>query len=648
MKYFKILSLFTTLLLVILSVDAQVKVPRFVSDSMVLQRNTAIPIWGWAAPGEKVTITFNNKKYETVTGSDKKWSVKLDKMNAGGPYTLQIDASNHLEIKGILIGDVWIASGQSNMDFRMYQAKDKYAKEIANSTNTNIRQFLVYKRYYFPSTLDDVRSVDGWQSANPVNTLQFTAVGYFFAKNIYDKYKVPIGIIHTSWGGTPAQSWVSEETIKKFPDYYNELQQWKDTTKVMNTVRSERNRSTGWYNFLSQNDTGLLSSPKWYENASQYDGWKTMQVPGYWENKGIPNLDGVVWFKNEIEIPASLAGQKATLFLGNIADEDSTYINGIKVGNISSKYLPRKYEINPGVLHTGKNIITVRVLNKWGPGGFIEDKPYYLSFGSTNIDLKGTWYAKAGIAARAALQGNTNFHYKPTGLFNAMVAALIPYAIKGAIWYQGEANTAKGKEYQELFPSLIKNWREEWHQGDFPFLFVQLANYLPTKSEPGQSDWAELREAQTMTLSLPNTGMAVISDIGEWNDVHPLDKEDVGKRLSLAAEKVAYGEKNVVYSSPLFKSVSFDGNKATISFNLFGSRLVAKGADTLSQFAIAGADKKFVWAHAIIKGDKVIVWKEQIEHPVAVRYAWADNPEGANLYNREGLPASSFRTDKDQ
>lgn len=646
MKQVKKTGLFSLLVLVSMAIHAQVKLPRLVSDGMVLQRDAPIPVWGWASAGENVTVTFNGKKYTAVTDADKKWSVKLDKQKAGGPYTMQIDASNHLEVNDILIGDVWICSGQSNMDFRMHQAKDKYAMEIANSTNPNIRQFLVYKKYYFPKTLDDVRSTDGWQSANPVNTLQFTAVGYFFAKALYEKYKVPIGLLHTSWGGTPAQAWVSEESIKSFPDYYNRLQVLKDMDKVNETIKSEGKRKDDWYHFLQQHDAGL-QSPKWYETGSDETGWKSIRVPGFWEAQGFPNVDGVVWAKKEIQIAPEQAGQRAILFLGNIADEDTTYLNGIKIGSIGSKYTRRKYEIPQGILKAGKNILTVRILNKWGSGGFIEDKPYSLVIGGNTIDLKGSWLAKTGIAAAGPLPGSTNFHYEPTGLFNGMVAPLIPYAFKGVIWYQGEANTAKAKEYRTLFPTLIRDWRQHWNVGDFPFLFVQLANYLPAKPEPGQSDWAELREAQTMTLSLPNTGMAVISDIGEWNDVHPLDKKDVGDRLALAGEKVAYHENKIVYSGPMYKSLKVDGNKITVSFDLFGSSLVAKGADTLRQFAIAGADKKFVWAHAVIKGDKVIVWSEKVPQPVAVRYAWADNPDGANLYNKEGLPASSFRTDRE-
>jgi sialate O-acetylesterase len=369
-----------------------------------------------------------------------------------------------------------------------------------------------------------------------------------------------------------------------------------------------------------------------------------MRVPGFWDEHGLKGVNGVVWFRKDIEVPASMTGKPVKLLLGRIVDQDSVFVNGRFAGTTGYQYPPRRYELPAGLLKAGKNTIVVRVINNAGRGGFITDKPYKILADNDSIDLTGDWHFALGATA-PPLPSQTFFQYQPGGLFNAMIAPLLNYRIKGVIWYQGESNAGKPVEYRTLFPAVISTWRQQWKQGNFPFLFVQLANYMQTKDQPGESSWAMTREAQLKTLSLPNTGMAVITDIGEWNDIHPLNKEDVGKRLALWAQKQAYGDQKVVYSGPLYQSMTKQGNKIVLQFTSIGSGLMAKGNGELKQFAIAGADKKFVWAKAAIEGNRVVVWSDQVTDPVAVRYAWADNPEGANLYNKEGLPASSFRTD---
>jgi sialate O-acetylesterase len=314
------------------------------------------------------------------------------------------------------------------------------------------------------------------------------------------------------------------------------------------------------------------------------------------------------------------------------------------VGSVSYQYPPRKYDVPPGILKPGKNVIAVRVISNSGRGGFIKDKIYRLSAGGMDMDLSGEWRYRLG-ATMEPLEAQTFIRWKPVGLYNAMIAPLLNQTIKGVIWYQGESNAKNPHEYAETFPALINDWRRHWNRGDFPFLYVQLANFMEPKDQPSASEWAELREAQLETLRLPRTAMAVTMDIGEWNDIHPLNKKDVGKRLALAAQKIAYGERNIVHSGPIYKSMKIKKNKIVLTFTNTGSGLAAKGSDTLSHFEICGRDKKFVWANARIEGDRVIIWNESIPRPVAVRYAWADNPQGANLYNKEGLPASPFRTD---
>ena len=355
-----------------------------------------------------------------------------------------------------------------------------------------------------------------------------------------------------------------------------------------------------------------------------------------------------MWFRKEIDVPADMTNKPAKLFLGRIVDADSVFINGIFAGTVSYQYPPRRYELPATLLKPGKNTLVVRVISTNGKGGFIPDKRYELLAGGKTIDLKGTWQYQVGATADP-LPGTTFFQYKPGGLFNGMIAPLVNYTIKGVIWYQGEASTGNAREYQQLFPALITDWRQKWHQagattGDFPFLYVQLANYLPATDQPSESQWAELRQAQLKTLSVPNTAMAVSTDAGEWNDIHPLNKETVGKRLALAAKYVAYHDKNVVYSGPIYQSMKRKGHKIILTFSNTGSGLIVKGGGELKPFAIAGADSQFVWARAKLNGNQVIVWSDQVPNPVVVRYAWADNPEGANLYNQEGLPASPFTT----
>jgi sialate O-acetylesterase len=621
----------------------QVRLPALLSDGMVLQRDTNAKIWGWADEGENVKIIFNGKTYSTRADADGKWEVVLSQLKAGGPYSMNIEADNHITLKDIMIGDVWACSGQSNMELSMDRVKYRYPDVIANSDNPAIRQFVVPDVYNFKEPQEDLKS-GNWVSANPENILEFTAVGYFFAKELFEKYHVPIGLINTSLGGSPAQAWLSEDSLKAFPEYLETAKKFKDDAYIKQIIEKDNAVSDAWYNRIQEIDKGLQKGQKpWFDTTYDASQWATMNVPGYWADHELGNVNGVVWFRKEINVPASMPGKPAKLWLGRIVDADTTYVNGEIVGTVSYQYPPRIYDIPPNLLKAGRNIIVIRVINNSGRGGFVPDKPYELSTKEQTIDLKGPWQYKLG-SVMEPLPGQTFIQWQPLGLYNAMIAPLLNYKIKGVIWYQGESNTVKPQEYQKLFATLIADWRAKWNQGDFPFLYVQLANFMEAKDDPCESSWAELREAQLKTLSIPNTAMAVTIDIGEWNDIHPINKEDVGKRLALAAQKLTYGDEEVVYSGPIYKSMQINGNKIILTFTNTGGGLITRGGDELKHVAIAGVDKKFIWAKAKIEGDKVIVWNDDITSPVAVRYGWADNPEGINLYNKEGLPASPFRT----
>jgi sialate O-acetylesterase len=622
-----------------------VRLPALISDGMVLQREARIKIWGWADEGEKVRIDFNGKIYTTSTGPSGKWVVVLSELKAGGPFSMSIKADNHITLKDIMIGDVWVCSGQSNMELSMERVKYRYPGIIANSDNPAIRQFVVPDAYDFKQPQEDLKSGQ-WVSVNPESILEFTAVGYFFAKELFEDYSVPIGLINTSLGGSPAQAWLSKEALREFPEYLETAKKYKDDAYIKGIVERDNAVSDEWYNRLHQKDEGLQKGQKpWFDNTYDASGWETMDVPGYWADHELGLVNGVVWFRKKIHVPASMTGKPAKLWLGRIVDADTTYVNGKVVGSVSYKYPPRIYDIPSNLLKASLNTITIRVINNAGRGGFFLDKPYELSTKEETIDLKGPWQYKLG-AVMEPLPDKTFIQWQPLGLYNAMIAPLLHYKIKGVIWYQGESNADRPHEYHRLFAALIADWRAKWNQGDFPFLYVQLANFMEAKDNPCESEWAELRETQLQTLSVPNTAMAVTIDIGEWNDIHPLNKEDVGKRLALAAQKLAYGDEEVVHSGPLYISMEIDGNKIVLSFTNTGGGLVTKGDDELKHFAIAGTDRAFVWARAKIEGRKVIVWNDDITNPVAVRYGWADNPEGANLYNKEGLPASPFRTGK--
>jgi sialate O-acetylesterase len=637
--------IFVFVVLVSIPSFGQVRLPTVISDGMVLQRDTEIKIWGWAASGEKLSIDFIDSTYRTTADDNGDWSIVLPKLKAGGPYEMQVEGSDSVTIRDIMIGDVWVCSGQSNMELNMQRVSPLYESDIATSENEYIRYFEVPDKYDFGGPQKDLAS-GKWEKANPASVLRFSAVCYFFGKELYEKYGVPVGLINAAVGGSPAECWISEAGLREFPEHYDEAQRFKDDALIERIQEEDRTRINAWYSQSKQNDKGYGNPGRpWHSPEYEPSEWPAMQIPGYWADESPGFTNGVVWFRKEINIPASMVGMPALLNLGRIIDADSTFVNGVFVGTTSYQYPPRRYDMPPTVLREGKNTVVVRIINSWGRGGFAEDKPYEIVTDSGTIDLKGDWQYKLG-AKMGPLRGQTFIRWKPVGLYNAMIAPLLNYGMKGVIWYQGESNADRPIEYGRLFPALIKDWRKNWSQGDFPFLYVQLPNFMETEPEPSEHTWASLREAQLKTLSVPNTGMAVTIDIGEWNDVHPLNKKDVGRRLALAAQKVAYGDEEVVFSGPLYESIKVDGNEVILTFTNTGSGLIAKGEGKLKHFAIAGADKKFVWAEARIEGNKVIVWNDNIAKPVAVRYAWAGNPEGANLYNKEGLPASPFRTDE--
>ncbi|TKB96639.1 sialate O-acetylesterase [Pedobacter cryotolerans] len=620
------------ILLLTFTSSAEIKLPQLISNSMVLQRNVKLKIWGWAAVGERVTITFNGKKISTLTSNQNKWLIMLPAMQAGGPYTMSVQGSNKITLTDVLIGDVYFCSGQSNMVLGMERLRENYPNEIKNDDLPNIRNFFVPTKADVTKKYEDLPT-GKWKQATKDGILEFGGVTYFFAKKLYQKYKVPIGIINSSVGGTPIEAWMSEEAFNEFPSILAQTKNFKDTA-FMN-----RQKSSISYSAASQSKTTYVPNT-----------WYKFFMPGYWADQGIKNLNGVLYFKREIDVPQSMIGVPAKLYMGRIIDSDSAFVNGVFVGNTTYQYPPRRYNIPANVLKLGKNTILIKVTNTNGKGGFVPEKNYSLQANEQIIDLRGDWLYQVNQVFQQPnnIQKLSNTpqpivaQSSPTGLYNTMVAPAINYAVKGFLWYQGETNASKPKEYAKLLPALIKDWRAKWDLGDLPFLFAQLPNFMEVDYSPVESDWAQLRQSQLKTLSTPNTGMAVTIDLGEWNDIHPLNKKEIGERLALWADHLAYGNKLDVYSGPLNKSATIHGNKIKLEFDHVGGGLITNDNLPLYHFAILGADKKYVWAKAIIEGNTVWVWNDLVLEPKGVRYGWADNPRGANLYNKNGLPASPF------
>jgi sialate O-acetylesterase len=620
---------------------AEIAPDSLFSDNAVLQRNQLVPVWGTATKGEKISVEFAGQKVSTLA-MDGGWRVWLKPLKAGGPFTMTIIGSkdDSLALTNILVGDVWLASGQSNMQDPLgptwwAQPIRNYEKEIAAASYPQIRQFKV------PMVLSyhHVSDVEGnWTVCSPKTAGDFSAAGYFFARDLQKDVKVPIGILFSAWGGTVAEAWTSADFLKKMPAFTNAL-------SAMQTVDEAQYPEVlaEWY---CTNDIGSSAAPAWSDPSFDAQSWPKMKLPNYFQHAGLPNFNGIVWFRKEIYLPDSWTDKGAMLHLGQIDDQDTTWVNGVRVGGMFSFADFRNYAVPAPVFKPGRNVIAVRVLDTGGLGG-IYGKPENMKLEVADdpqiapVDLSGEWQYHATMALTNLPTVPVDPSSNPnvvTVLYRGMIEPLEPFSFKGVIWYQGESNDDTPKrafQYRSLLPLMIRDWRNHWGIGDFPFLFVQIAPYR---------DMTPLiRESQLLTLEqVTNTAIVVLTDAGEADNIHPRNKQIVGARLALAARALAYGE-HIEYSGPLYQSMNIEGSKAVLSFTHIGNGLMAKGG-ALKGFAIAGTDKEFVPAKAEIQGDTVVVSSDKVAEPVAVRYGWSNVPD-VNLYNKEGLPASPFRTD---
>ncbi len=635
-------KLFLFLLVVLISsisIKAQVTLPKIFADNMVLQRNTAIPVWGWAKANEKIEIQFNKQVKKTKADKNGKWIIRLDNEIAGGPFNLIIKGKNIIEIKNVLIGEIWLCTGQSNMEWSVAQSND-FNNELASSNNPMIRHIKIDKEI---NTLPqyDVNSSKSWQVCDSSTVGGFTAAGYFFAKNIYNELKIPIGLINASWGGTNIETWISREAFESSEEF-------KEMIAGMPKVSLDslsKLRVKGFDKRIETLQGAKINAASAISfKIAEYDdsNWPQLNQPELWEQQSLGEFDGVVWLRKSIVLSAVESKKVAVLELSTIDDDDVTYINGVEVGSTNSWDAKRKYTIPAGILKEGINVIAIRVTDNGGGGGIYGNpEDLKLSLGSSNIPLNGQWKFQV-----EAIKRNVNQNSYPSLCYNAMINPLIPFAFNGVIWYQGESNAGRSYQYRTAFPLMINNWRQKWNQGDFPFYFVQLASFFAGGNSNEGCGWAELQEAQTMTLSLSNTGMVVTTDlVTNPRDIHPTNKQDVGKRLAALALNNVY-QKPMVCSGPMYKSMEIIGKQVVVSFDDIGSGLSTPDKyGYIRGFEIAGEDQVFYYANAYIKDNKVILSCDEVEKPIAVHFSWVGDATESNLFNKEGFPAVPFRTD---
>jgi sialate O-acetylesterase len=628
-----------------LSVFAAVTPHPLFSDHAVLQQGEATKIWGWANPGEKVSVSFRGETSETTADREGNWSLWLTTGTPGGPFDLTIRGeSNVVARKDIHVGEVWLASGQSNMEWKLAWPNTSgpltnALAEIARADHPTIRTFEVPNRV---GTVPMASTGGSWTVCSPETVPQFSAIGYYFARALQEHLDVSIGIVDSTWGGTPAQSWTGEAILReRFPRYEAELESMKGLgTETSDVETSFLAKLETWY---GENDIGSGDQP-WFAPDLEVADWKDIGGPSNFDELELGEFDGIVWFRAEFSVPEEWMNRSVVLDLGPVDDADTTWINGTRIGSTDGHRAARLYPVVPGILRPGRNVLAVRVLDVGHNGGFQSGaKEVFLrdqTDPGNSLPLNGEWTVRTStpLPATSPVPRNPlqNPRY-PSGLYNAMIAPLVGATMRGVIWYQGESNAGDPEHYRSLFPAMVEGWRDDWNQPDWPFLFVQIAPY--------QNQPPEIREAQLLTWqTTDHTAMVVTLDIGEANDIHPPNKEPVGERLALAGRALVYDEA-VVYSGPLYRSMEVKDDQVILSFDHVAPGLIAPLGihGKVDGFEVAGSDGVFHPAEAWIEGDTVIVRSATVTTPTNVRYAWANVPTG-NLFNRAGLPASPFRT----
>jgi sialate O-acetylesterase len=668
MKLFTLILLFLNTIASMQRSNTDIEIPSIFSDNMVLQQNSKVSFWGKAEPGLNVNIKASwEESANTTVNTEGSWLVSVNTPSAGGPFEINLQIGDSvITYKNVLTGEVWLCSGQSNMEMPLqgWPPNDTIAnskEEIENANYPNIRLFTVSRAF---SNKREFNCTGEWEECTPQTASSFSATAYFFGRKLSEELNIPVGLIHSSWGGTPVESWTSAEFLK-------EVNEYKSIVNDIKSSETDVKKYNDWllsHQIVDVNDKA--EADKWmnleFDDAecSETDypdsNWRVMNLPTLWEATDVGNIDGVIWFRKKVQIPENWKGEDLVLELGPVDDMDRTYVNGALIGAYEKQgfwQTDRIYNVPANLIQSNELQIAVRVIDTQGGGGLFgaKEKMKIHPTGSNNsISLSDEWkylpvaqYSdqkffvfgtkQNDYEKRPLLKINLSA-YTPTMLFNGMINPLIPYSISGVIWYQGEANTGNPEAYTTLFPLMINNWREEWDR-EFPFYYVQIAPF-----DYGNETHSEkLRESQLKALSVPNTGMVVTLDIGDTNTIHPANKKDVGERLARWALAKNYN-KDIYYSGPIYKSMEIAGDKIILSFDYADNGLIIKGINSKNNFLIAGEDKIFKEAKIEIKHNKLILSNPEIRNPVAVRYAW-NNLDAATLFNKEGLPASSFRTD---
>jgi sialate O-acetylesterase len=653
-RSFRAASRVAALLTIAASAQADLKLPAIIDDHMVLQRESVVPLWGWADPGAEITVnaTWSDQLWQATSDVDGRWTIDVDTPAAGGPHEIVIRGDGELRLTDVLIGEVWVCSGQSNMAWSMdatadgYPSPEAYREELGRAEYPDVRLFYL-QRNLQPAPVDDCEGE--WKACEAGSVRSFSAVAYYFGRRLHEDLDVPIGLIGTYWGGSTAEAWMTRETLERFPEM-------DDRLAFVQTIASDPNhgadalaaRIDSWWQRLDEVDPGHRGG--WHRPGFSDRSWDVAQLPGLWDETALGAFDGIVWYRRTVRIPNDWDGRELTLQLGPIDDMDTVWFNGRRVGGYERPghwQTPRNYSIPGDLVESGEATIAVRVVDTGGGGGF-NGRPddLRLRAGRNALPIDGPWRVKAGTPLANLDRwpsGPRISHQSPTCLSNGMIDPILPYGIRGAIWYQGESNRGQAYLYRSLFPALIEDWRQRWGRGDFPFYFVQIAPFL-YGGDVGQT--AELREAQFMTLSLSNTGMVVTSDVANPRDIHPRNKLDVGERLARWALTQTYPDPrwdDLAYSGPLYRSMRIEDGAIRLYFDHVGEGLASIGGP-LTHFTIAGEDRVFHPALAYIDGPTVVVRNDAVQQPRAVRFSWgtADEP---NFFNQDGLPASPFRTD---
>ncbi|MDE1548935.1 sialate O-acetylesterase [Jeotgalibaca caeni] len=615
------------------------QLPSILSDGMVLQRNKKHTFWGFDHPGETVQITFQNQQVEGIVNEAGKWLLEMEPLPAGGPYELTIEGSETIVLKDVYVGEVWMAGGQSNMELPLGRTLDLYEEEIKHMNLPLIREFHVPIEYNFHRPQEIGEQAAGWKTATSQNILAFSAVGTFFAAHLHQALDVPIGMILTAVGGTPAEAWMKEEDLKDNPLVKEELDQLRQDEWVTSVKREDEERTNQWYQSVEAQEKEDKDYSNWIKVDYDDTDWAEMNVPTLFDETELANQPGSIWFRKTFTIEDSNDfSERALLKIGAIIDYDEVYVNGTFVGKTEYRYPPRRYPVPEGILKEGENVLAVRLVLNGENGGFVPGKFYGMEGKETKLDLSGAWKYKRVATSEPSTQ-MTFFQYKPTGLYNAMIHPIRHYRIAGFLFYQGESNSGNPETYAPLFKNVINRWRTSW-QEELPFLFVQLANYHePLVREEGQN-WAELREQQArVEREVPMTAMTVTIDIGEGNDLHPQNKKDIGIRLAKDALRMVY-EDNSYLPKPQLLNVEDQGGRLLLSFQNVGDEMMTHSSN--SYFELETENGEWVEASSYAEGTQIVVLVPEKRTVTGVRYAFTNNPENPPYFSKEGNPIPPF------